>query len=178
MSLEGLILFLLIGLIAGWLAGRIMRGGGFGLAGDLIVGVIGALLGGWLFGLLGLSAGGFLGQLIVALVGAIILLYLLRLIKRAYLGRHREQAGGLWRRSRRSRRRAVDCRESKPDSGDGDRRSDSCSLSTASGSREKTVLSGWAAAMRLTMWISVPMARTEPAGARSTSSRMRSVEPT
>ena len=83
MSLEGLILFLLIGLIAGWLAGRIMRGGGFGLAGDLVVGIIGALLGGWLFGLLGLSAGGFLGQLIVALVGAIVLLYLLRLIKRA-----------------------------------------------------------------------------------------------
>ena len=83
MSLEGLILFLLIGLIAGWLAGRIMRGGGYGLAGDLVVGIIGALLGGWLFGLLGLSAGGFLGQLIVALVGAIVLLYLLRLIKRA-----------------------------------------------------------------------------------------------
>ena len=83
MSLEGLILFMLIGLIAGWLAGRIMRGGGFGLAGDLVVGIIGALLGGWLFGLLGLSAGGFLGQLIVALVGAIVLLYLLRLIKRA-----------------------------------------------------------------------------------------------
>ena len=83
MSLEGLIVFLLIGLIAGWLAGRIMRGGGFGLLGDLVVGIIGALLGGWLFGLLGLSAGGFLGQLIVALVGAIVLLFLLRLIKRA-----------------------------------------------------------------------------------------------
>lgn len=83
MSLEGLILFLLIGLIAGWLAGKIMRGGGFGLVGDLVVGVIGALLGGWLFGVLGLSAGGFLGQLIVALVGACVLLFLLRLIKRA-----------------------------------------------------------------------------------------------
>ena len=60
MSLEGLILFLLIGLIAGWLAGRIMRGGGFGLVGDLIVGVLGALLGGWLFGVLGFFAGGSL----------------------------------------------------------------------------------------------------------------------
>jgi len=83
MSVESLILFLLIGLVAGWLAGRIMRGGGFGLVGDLIVGVIGSLLGGWLFGLLGLWAGGLLGRLIVAVVGAIVLLYLLRLIKRA-----------------------------------------------------------------------------------------------
>ncbi len=74
--------FLLIGLAAGWLAGQIMRGGGFGLAGDLIVGVIGALLGGFLFGLLGLSAYGMLGQLVTATVGAIVLLFVLRLIKR------------------------------------------------------------------------------------------------
>ena len=76
--------FLLIGLVAGWLAGQIMKGGGFGLIGDLIVGVIGALLGGFLFGLLGLSAGGgLIGSLVVATVGAIVLLLLLRLIKRA-----------------------------------------------------------------------------------------------
>ncbi|GLI36788.1 GlsB/YeaQ/YmgE family stress response membrane protein [Geobacter hydrogenophilus] len=74
--------FLLIGVAAGWLAGQIMRGGGFGLAGDLIVGVIGALLGGFLFGLLGLSAYGMLGQLVTATVGAIVLLFVLRLIKR------------------------------------------------------------------------------------------------
>lgn len=76
--------FLLIGLAAGWLAGQVMRGGGFGLVGDLIVGVIGALLGGFLFRQLGLSsAGGLLGQLIVAFVGALVLLFLLRLIRRA-----------------------------------------------------------------------------------------------
>jgi len=78
-----LILYLLIGLAAGWLAGRIMKGGGFGLVGDLIVGVVGAFLGGWLFDLLGISLGGLLGSLVTALVGAIVLLYLLRLIKKA-----------------------------------------------------------------------------------------------
>jgi len=83
MGIESLLLFLLIGLVAGWLAGRIMKGGGFGLIGDLVVGVIGALLGGWLFGLLGIELGGLLGSLVTALVGAIVLLYLLRLIKRA-----------------------------------------------------------------------------------------------
>jgi uncharacterized membrane protein YeaQ/YmgE (transglycosylase-associated protein family) len=75
--------FLLIGLVAGWLAGQLTKGGGFGVVGDLIVGVIGALLGGWLFGLLGISAGGLLGALITATVGAVILVLLLRLIKRA-----------------------------------------------------------------------------------------------
>jgi uncharacterized membrane protein YeaQ/YmgE (transglycosylase-associated protein family) len=83
MSLTGLIWFLLIGLIAGWLAGRVMRGGGFGVIGDMIVGVIGALLGGWLFGVLGISAGGLIGSLIMAFVGAVILILLLRLIRRA-----------------------------------------------------------------------------------------------
>jgi uncharacterized membrane protein YeaQ/YmgE (transglycosylase-associated protein family) len=78
-----LLWFLLIGLAAGWLAGQILKGGGFGLWGDLIVGVIGALLGGFLFGLLGISAGGLLGSLITATVGAIILLLLLRQIKKA-----------------------------------------------------------------------------------------------
>ncbi len=75
--------FILIGICAGWLAGQIMKGGGFGLIGDLIVGVIGALLGGWIFGLLGIAAGGLLGALITATVGAIVLIALLRVIKRA-----------------------------------------------------------------------------------------------
>ena len=83
-SVESLIWFLLIGLIAGWLAGRVMRGGGFGLVGDMIVGVIGALLGGWIFGKLGISAGGgLIGALITAFVGAVVLILLLRLIRRA-----------------------------------------------------------------------------------------------
>ena len=83
MTTQGLILFLLIGVCAGWLAGKIMKGGGFGLAGDLVVGVVGALLGGWVFGLLGIVAYGLLGSLIMALVGACLLLFLIRLIKSA-----------------------------------------------------------------------------------------------
>jgi uncharacterized membrane protein YeaQ/YmgE (transglycosylase-associated protein family) len=75
--------FLLIGLAAGWLAGQIMGGGGFGLIGDLVVGVIGALLGGFLFNLFGLHATGLLGNLVMATVGAIVLIALLRVIKRA-----------------------------------------------------------------------------------------------
>lgn len=74
--------FILIGICAGWLAGQIMKGGGFGLLGDLVVGVIGAILGGFLFGLLGLSATGLLGNLITATVGSMVLIALLRLAKR------------------------------------------------------------------------------------------------
>ena len=83
MSLTSLIWFLLIGLIAGWLAGKVMRGGGYGVVGDMIVGVIGALIGGWVFGLLGITAGGLIGSIIVAFVGAVILIALLRAIRRA-----------------------------------------------------------------------------------------------
>ena len=76
--------FIIVGLIAGWLAGVIMKGGGFGVIGDIVVGIIGALLGGWLFSTMGVSAGGgLLGAIVVALIGAIILIFLLRLIKRA-----------------------------------------------------------------------------------------------
>jgi uncharacterized membrane protein YeaQ/YmgE (transglycosylase-associated protein family) len=83
MTGTSLIWFLLIGLIAGWLAGQVMKGGGFGIIGDMIVGVIGAFIGGWLFGLMGISAGGLIGSLITAFVGAVILILLLRLIRRA-----------------------------------------------------------------------------------------------
>jgi len=78
-----IIWFLIIGIVAGWLAGKIMRGGGFGLIGDLVVGVIGAVLGGFLFGMLGLSANGLIGSLVTATVGAIVLLFLIHLVKRA-----------------------------------------------------------------------------------------------
>ena len=79
-----LLWFLLIGLVAGWLAGQLMKGGGFGLIGDLVIGVVGAILGGWLFGVLGISVGGSLiGSLVTAVVGAVVLLFLVRLIKRA-----------------------------------------------------------------------------------------------
>ena len=74
--------FLLIGLIAGFLAGKLMRGAGYGVIGDLIVGCIGALLGGGLLGLLGISWGGFVGSLITAFIGAVVLVWLLRLFRR------------------------------------------------------------------------------------------------
>ncbi len=83
MSSQSLILLLVIGLLAGWLAGNIMKGGGFGLVGDLVIGVVGAFLGGWIFSVLGISAYGLLGMLIMALVGALVLLFLIRLVKTA-----------------------------------------------------------------------------------------------
>jgi uncharacterized membrane protein YeaQ/YmgE (transglycosylase-associated protein family) len=80
----GIIAWLIIGAIAGWLAGKIVEGSGFGLIVDIIVGVVGAVIGGWLAGLLGLNiGGGLIGSLIVAIVGAVILLFVIRLIKRA-----------------------------------------------------------------------------------------------
>lgn len=80
--LESLLFFLLIGLAAGWLAGQLTRGAGFGLVGNLIIGVIGALVGGWVFGLLGIGGYGLIGSLAAALAGALLLLFLLRYIKR------------------------------------------------------------------------------------------------
>lgn len=74
--------YLLIGLAAGWLAGQLVTGGGFGVLGDILVGVFGAVLGGVLFDVPGLSAGGGrLGSLLVATVGAVVFLLLLRLIR-------------------------------------------------------------------------------------------------
>jgi uncharacterized membrane protein YeaQ/YmgE (transglycosylase-associated protein family) len=76
--------FIIVGLVAGWLAGVVMKGGGYGVVGDIVVGIVGALIGGWLFSTMGVSTGGGLvGAIIVALVGAIILIALLRLIKRS-----------------------------------------------------------------------------------------------
>lgn len=76
--------FILIGLIAGWLAGLLMKGGGFGLIGDIVIGIIGALIGGYVFGVMGISiGGGLLGSIVVATIGAVIFIFLLRLIKRA-----------------------------------------------------------------------------------------------
>ena len=79
--MTGLIYFLLIGLAAGWLAGKIMKGHSFGLLGNLVVGVIGAVLGGFLFSLVGFSTIGLLGNLISATVGAIVLLFILQKVK-------------------------------------------------------------------------------------------------
>jgi uncharacterized membrane protein YeaQ/YmgE (transglycosylase-associated protein family) len=80
----GLIWFIVVGLAAGWLAGQVVKGSGYGIVGDIIVGLIGALIGGFLFQRSGAFAGsGLIGSLIVATIGAIILVFLLRLIKRA-----------------------------------------------------------------------------------------------
>jgi len=76
------IFFLLIGALSGWLAGVIMKGGGFGLIGNIAVGVVGAFLGGWLLSKLGLSIGGDFGGFITAVIGAVILLFIVRLIKK------------------------------------------------------------------------------------------------
>jgi uncharacterized membrane protein YeaQ/YmgE (transglycosylase-associated protein family) len=76
--------FLIVGLVAGWLAGMLVKGGGFGLVGDLVVGVIGAVLGGWLFSTFGASlGGGLIGAIVVATIGAVIRLIIVRAIKRA-----------------------------------------------------------------------------------------------
>ena len=84
MEPTSLIAFLLIGAVAGWLAGQLMRGGGFGLLGNIIVGIIGAFVGGFLFSLVGLSAGsGLVGSLITAVVGAAVLLFIVGLFKKA-----------------------------------------------------------------------------------------------
>ena len=76
--------WIIVGLIAGWLAGQVMKGGGYGVLVDIILGLLGGLLGGWLFGQLGLGAGGgMVGSIIVAFIGAVILVGITRLIKRA-----------------------------------------------------------------------------------------------
>jgi uncharacterized membrane protein YeaQ/YmgE (transglycosylase-associated protein family) len=76
---DSLLWFLIIGIVAGWLAGKIMRGGGFGLVGDLVVGVIGAFVGGFLANLLGLHAYGLVGAIVTATVGAVALLAVIRI---------------------------------------------------------------------------------------------------
>lgn len=76
-----LITQILIGIIAGWLAGKIMRGRGFGLLGDLVVGIVGSLIGGFVFGLLGIGSYSLVGSIVVATVGAMLLLYLIRLVR-------------------------------------------------------------------------------------------------
>ncbi len=83
MDLQQTVVFLGIGVISGWLAGLILKGGGFGLIGNLIVGILGALLGGWLFKLLEITIGGeWFGPIVTATVGAVVLIFLIGLIKK------------------------------------------------------------------------------------------------
>ena len=72
---------LLVGLIAGWLAGLVMKGGGYGLVGDIVLGIVGAVVGGFLFGMLGVTAYGFPGRVAVATVGAVVLVGLARMLR-------------------------------------------------------------------------------------------------
>ena len=81
--LSGIIWWCIVGGIAGFLAGKVMKGGGFGVLMDIVVGIVGAVLGGWLFGMLGNHAGGLIGSIIIAFIGACILLWLIRAIKKA-----------------------------------------------------------------------------------------------
>ena len=79
----GIIVWLIVGAIAGWLAGLIVKGAGFGLLGNIIVGIVGAVVAGWLLPRLGiLIGGGFIAEIINAVIGAVILLVVVRLVKR------------------------------------------------------------------------------------------------
>lgn len=80
----GFIYWLLVGLIAGWLAGKVMKGGGYGVLVDILLGVVGGIVGGWVFGALGIwPGGGIIGSILVAFVGAVILVWISRLLKKA-----------------------------------------------------------------------------------------------
>jgi len=80
--MEDILPFIVIGLIAGWLAGVLVRGGGFGILGDIVVGVLGAVIGGYVFGRFAIGGSGILGEILIATAGAVLLIFLLRLIRR------------------------------------------------------------------------------------------------
>ena len=82
--MSGLLYWIVVGLIAGWLAGKVMKGGGYGVLMDIILGILGGVVGGWVFGMLGVGAGGgLIGSIIVAFIGAVILVALTRAVRRA-----------------------------------------------------------------------------------------------
>jgi uncharacterized membrane protein YeaQ/YmgE (transglycosylase-associated protein family) len=84
MEIQSIIIWLIVGAIAGWLAGMVVKGGGFGLVGDIVVGIIGAVIAGWLLPYLGIALGsGIVAAIIDAFIGAVILLVIVKLIKRA-----------------------------------------------------------------------------------------------
>jgi len=83
MTVEALVIFLLVGAVAGWIAGQVVKGGGFGLVGDIVIGILGAFVAGFLLPGLGLGLTGIVGSIVYAAIGAIILLVIVRLIKRA-----------------------------------------------------------------------------------------------
>jgi uncharacterized membrane protein YeaQ/YmgE (transglycosylase-associated protein family) len=82
MTLQSIVILAVVGLVAGYLAGLIWKGAGFGLIGNLIIGILGAFLGGWLFGILGIGIGGIIGMIVAGLVGALLILWIISLIKK------------------------------------------------------------------------------------------------
>jgi len=84
MSLETILIWVIVGAVAGWLAGLVVRGFGFGLFGNIVIGILGAVLGGWLFGAIGFAfLPGIINTIITAFIGAVILLLIVRVVKRA-----------------------------------------------------------------------------------------------
>jgi uncharacterized membrane protein YeaQ/YmgE (transglycosylase-associated protein family) len=91
LSNQSLLVIIVVGIVAGWLAGKVMRGGGYGLIGDLVVGLVGALIGDWLLPQLGIHLGtGIVALILNAFIGAVVLLLVLRLVS----------GGGGWGRRR------------------------------------------------------------------------------
>jgi uncharacterized membrane protein YeaQ/YmgE (transglycosylase-associated protein family) len=78
-----ILLWIISGIVAGWLTGLVMKGRGYGLLGNLVIGLLGGIIGGWLFSLFGLSATGWLGEIVVALIGGVVLVAVARLLRRA-----------------------------------------------------------------------------------------------
>jgi uncharacterized membrane protein YeaQ/YmgE (transglycosylase-associated protein family) len=79
---HGLIWWIIVGLIAGWAAGKIMKGGGYGVIADIVLGILGAVIGGWVVGVLGFGGGGLIWSILVAILGAVILIWITRFLKK------------------------------------------------------------------------------------------------
>lgn len=79
---QGIIWWIVVGLIAGWAAGKIMKGGGYGVVADILLGVVGGFIGGWVVGLLGIAGGGLIWSILVAIFGAVILIWITRVIRK------------------------------------------------------------------------------------------------
>jgi uncharacterized membrane protein YeaQ/YmgE (transglycosylase-associated protein family) len=78
-----ILLWIISGIVAGWLTGLVMKGRGYGLLGNLVIGLLGGVIGGWLFSLFGLTATGWVGEIAVALVGGVVLVAIARFLRRA-----------------------------------------------------------------------------------------------
>ena len=80
----GLLAWIIVGLVAGWLAGVVMKGGGYGAVADIVLGILGGIVGGWLFGMLGIwPEAGLVGSILIAFVGAVVLIAITRVLRRA-----------------------------------------------------------------------------------------------